>query len=281
MQPMSQQAPDSEVTASDPIDFSMIEYLRGPGGAIIANGSSTDKNAHNGFTALKPHMQENEMAGLRKRGETESVMQEETTVQGDRLSSRNDSRLIGKITSSVLTRKDGRSSNQKEPMAMRGNSRGDGAIERRKSDGGDLLVIKKNPIGAMSKAVMNKSDEIRDVPANFEYKDEMTVLEMDEAEEHGSRSSKEVIKQNQSVEPSSLQFPASHQLQQEPPESSSHSDHTPIESSKSRISKNNADSRMQDPEYAQIPEQEVEDDDEMLNYSKFSQSRPSNVKNNL
>lgn len=192
---MSQQAPDSEVTASDPIDFSMIEYLRGPGGHIIANGSSTDKNAHYGMNAMRPQMLENEMAGLRKRGETESVMQEETTVHGDRMSSRNDSRLVGKITSSVLTRKDGRNSNQMDPLAMKGSSRGDATAKKSKSDANDVLVIKKSPIGAKTKAQMNKSDEIREMPTNFEYKDEMTVLEMDEAEEHGSRSSKELIKQ--------------------------------------------------------------------------------------
>jgi len=54
----------------------------------------------------------------------------------------------------------------------------------------------------------------------------------------------------------------------------------PIDSSKScEASKSNLDGRCQD-KYGQIAEQELEEDDEMLDYSKFSQSRPSYVLNN-
>lgn len=52
LQPQSQHAPETELTASDPLlEFSMIEYLRGPNGHIIANGSSTDQNAHRNAAA--------------------------------------------------------------------------------------------------------------------------------------------------------------------------------------------------------------------------------------
>lgn len=67
---MSKQAPDSEVSASDVVDFSVMEYLNRPA------ADQEDQMA----LIFRPQMQGNDVAGLRKRGETESVLQEETTA---------------------------------------------------------------------------------------------------------------------------------------------------------------------------------------------------------
>ena len=169
---MSQQAPDSEVTASDQIDFSIIEYLRGPGGAIIVNGSSTDQHAPMqqpiDAPLLKPHMEDIDVGGiLQKHGETESVMQEETTVQGDRMSSMNDSRLIGKMAAAASgkTQKEGyKSKNRLAETFGKRDSDGDGGMvaSRRPSEGGDALAVQRNGLANQnSTAVLNNSDELK------------------------------------------------------------------------------------------------------------------------
>lgn len=61
---MSKQEPDSEISMSEMVDFSAMEYLNRPA------MDQEDQMA----LIFRPQMQANEVAGLRKRGETESVL---------------------------------------------------------------------------------------------------------------------------------------------------------------------------------------------------------------
>ena len=60
------------------------------------------------------------------------------------------------------------------------------------TEGGNAVVANKIDVNDNGRAhTLNKSDEVKPAPANYEFKDEMTVLEMEEAGEQGSKSSKD------------------------------------------------------------------------------------------